>query len=114
MALVGCALRHDDEVDAAVGFFLPLFLGGFASAGGDARLIDALLDNVLLGEVSASLRQLGGLGLFAVCITDNDELCSRIILQAQSYVIAHALASIVKARGARFVVAAVAGLGRLW
>src|SRR5947207_3872054 len=33
MALVGGAFRHDDEVDATVGFFLALFLRSFSRTG---------------------------------------------------------------------------------
>src|SRR5882757_9163095 len=109
MGLVSCALRHDDEVDAAVGFLLTLFLRSFASTSRDARSVYTLLDNVFLGEIGAGLCELCGLGLTTVSEADNDELSIRIILQAEGDVVTYALASIVKARSAGFVVAAIAG-----
>src|SRR6266567_4590473 len=112
-ALVGGAFRHDNEVDATVGFFLALFLRSFASTRGDARGVHTLLDDVLLGEIGASLRKLRGLRFLAVREANDNELGIGIVFQAQSNVIAHALASIVKAGCASFVITAVAGLCRL-
>src|SRR5258708_39559021 len=113
MDLVGCAFRDQHEVDATVSLFLILFLRGLAGAGSNARSINALLDDVLLGQIGAGLRQLGGLRFFTIGVANDHQLCARIVLQAQSHVIANALAGIVEPRRACFVVAAIAGLGRL-
>src|SRR5258706_105180 len=111
--LVGCALRHDDKVDATVSLFLSLFRRSFTGASGNSRSIHALLDDVLLGEIGASLRQLGGLGFLLVRETYDDQLGVGIILQTQSDVVTHALAGIVKARRACLVVSAIACFGGL-
>src|SRR5258706_136650 len=105
---------YDDEVDAAVGLFLAFFPGGFAGTSGDARCIDALFDNVFLGEVGASLRKLGSLGFFGVRKADDDQLRGWIVLQTESDVVTHTLAGVVEARSAFLVVTAIAGLGGLW
>src|SRR5260221_172053 len=114
MDLVSCAFWHHHKVDATVGLFLILFLRGLAGPGGNARSIDALLDNVFLGQIGSGLRQLGGLWLLAIGVTDDYQFGAGIVLQTQRHVIANALAGIVESRRASFVVAAIAGLGRLW
>src|SRR5580765_1974249 len=111
--LVGCALRHDDEVNATVCSGLVLLLRRFASACGDAGFVYALLDNVLLSEIGAGLSELGRLRFLTVGVAHDNQLSVRIVLQAESHVVADALASIVKARCTDFVVAAIAGLGCL-
>src|SRR4029077_3944147 len=83
-------------------------------AGGNTRFVYALLDNVLLGQIGAGLRQLRGLGFLGIRVADDYQLGRGIVLQTQSDVIAHALAGIVKPRCASLVVAAIAGLGCLW
>src|SRR5271165_4225361 len=99
--LVGCAFRHQHEVDSAVGLLRALLHGGFARAGGDPRGIDALLAQVLLGEIGTLLRQFRGLGFFLVRKADDDDLGVRVALQTQGHVVAHALASVVEAGCAR-------------
>src|SRR5438045_5270906 len=96
--LVGCALRHNDEVHATVGFFLALFRRGFAGPSGDARGVHTLLNDVFLGEIGACLSQFRGFGFTSIGKANDHQFGIRVVLQTESDVIAHALASIVKAR----------------
>src|SRR4029077_16928149 len=73
----------------------------------------ALLDDVLLGEMGASLRQLGGLRFLGIRKANDHQFGVGIILQTQSDVIANSFAGIVKARRACLVVSAIACFGGL-
>src|SRR3984893_14020196 len=112
--LVGCAFGDDDEVHPAVFLLHALFMRGFAAAGGDARGVNALLAEILLGEFGAGGSQLGSPRFTRIREANNDQLGVRIALESQGHVVAHALASIVEARSSNLGVAAVADLGRLW
>src|SRR6516225_7941333 len=110
MGLVGRTLRDDNEVHAAIGLFLAFLRRGFSGARRDPRSIHALFDHVLLGEVGAGLREFRGLGFLGIGIADDHQFGARIVGQTQGNVVAHALAGVVKPRGAGLVVAAIAGL----
>src|SRR6202790_2339402 len=111
--LIRRAVRYEHELDAAVLLLRALLLRRFARPCRDARGVDALLAEVAFRQIRARRRQLGSLGLLGIGEAYDDQLGIRFVLQTQRNVVSHALAQIVKARGARLGVAAFAHLGRL-
>src|SRR3970282_1328534 len=111
--LVSGALRHPDDVDAAV-----LRTGTFLPARGthrDAMGVNALASEVLHGIVAALLSEPGRPAFLWVSITDDYYRRAGIALQAQSNVVEDALADVVNARaacGAEGALVELAGLRR--
>src|SRR5260221_8298781 len=111
--LVGCAFRHEDEVNAAVGLLRAFFGGSGPDACGDAGKIDLLLGEILLCAIGAGLGQFLGVGFLGIGVADDHQLGVGFALQAQGNVVANALASVVEAASTELGVTAVADLGSL-
>src|SRR6185369_518678 len=98
------ALRDEDHLDPAVpgpgGGVLARVerLGGAGAAGGDARLLDALLlDEVVLHRFGAAPGDDLGIALAAVGVADDDHPAARILPQAGGHVVQARLVDVVQA-----------------
>src|ERR1700691_5800123 len=97
-ALVGRALGHPDDIDAAV-----VGRAGLAAAGssGDPRGVNALFAQVFHGVGGAVAGDFLGLAFLGIGVADDYGAAPRFILEAERNVIEDAFANVVDARAER-------------